>query len=335
MHRVKTLTHTIKTIMRISVVIRTLNEARYLRDLLSGIGRQLCEGHEVETVVIDSGSTDGTLTIANEFNCLVTHIRREDFSFGRSLNRGCEAASGDILVFISGHCVPTDEHWLRKLCAPIVEGAVDYSYGRQAGGSESRFSECRIFEKYFPPVSRVPQIGFYCNNANAALSREAWARYRFDEELTGLEDMDLAKRLSAAGDRVGYVADACVYHFHHESWAQVKRRFEREALALQKIMPQVHVSLADLARYVARSILHDWQQARRQSGASKLFGEIVRYRVAQYAGSFKGNHEHRKLSHAQKEIYFYPTNRHQTHEAIEIQSRRPIAYEGEQRAGAR
>lgn len=298
--------------MRASIVIRTLNEARYLPDLLGGIRRQVLDGLEAETVVIDSGSTDGTLDIVREHGCVLTHIRREEFSFGRSLNRGCEAASGDILVFISGHCVPTDEHWLQRLCAPIAKGRVDYSYGRQVGGPESRFSEHRIFAKYYPQQSRLPQNGFFCNNANSALSRTAWQAQRFDEELTGLEDMELAKRLCSAGGKVGYVADACVYHYHQESWAQVKRRFEREAIALQKIMPQIHVGLRDTARYIGSSIIHDLGAARREGRAAQLFGEILRYRVAQYLGSYRGNHEHRKLSRAEKDIYFYPANRSET-----------------------
>jgi rhamnosyltransferase len=314
--------------MRISIVIRTLNEARYLRELLQAVDRQACDGLEVETVVIDSGSTDDTLAIAHEHGCVVTHIRREQFSFGRSLNMGCEAAGGDTFVFVSGHCVPTDEHWLRLLTAPIVEGSVDYSYGRQLGGPQSRFSECRIFEKYYPSASRVPQNGFFCNNANSALSRAAWAEHRFDEELTGLEDMELARRLCEAGGKVGYVSDACVYHYHHESWAQVRRRFEREAIALQRILPQIHVSMLDLLRYVCSSIVHDVRHARRAGRARAMLAEIARYRFAQYVGSYKGNNEHRKLSHAEKDIYFYPANRSNSHETIEIQGRRPAADEG-------
>lgn len=290
----------------ISIVIRTLNEARYLGELLSGIAAQDCPGYEVETVIVDSGSTDGTLDIAQGHGCVVTHIRREEFSFGRSLNQGCEAAVGDILVMVSGHCVPTDEHWLRRLCDPVAAGRVDYSYGRQIGGADSRFSECRIFGKYYPLQSRVPQQGFFCNNANAALSRAAWQTHRFDEELTGLEDMELAKRLCAAGGKVGYVAEACVYHHHLESWAQVQRRFEREAIALQKIMPQIHVSRRDTLRYIVSSIRHDLQHARAEGSAARRLSEIVRYRTAQYLGSYRGNHEHRKLSHADKDHYFYP-----------------------------
>ena len=88
---------------------------------------------------------DGTLDIAQSFRCVITHIRREEFSFGRSLNRGCEAASGDILVFISGHCVPTDEHWLQRLCQPIGDGLATYCYGRQGGGPDCHYSVCCIF----------------------------------------------------------------------------------------------------------------------------------------------------------------------------------------------
>jgi rhamnosyltransferase len=297
--------------MRISIVIRTLNEAKYLDQLLSSIRQQQTPGMEVESVLIDSGSTDGTLPIAERHGCVITHISREEFSFGRSLNRGCEAASGDILVFISGHCVPVDTDWLRRLCVPIKEGVVDYSYGRQLGGPDSRFSECQIFGKYFPAESRLPQQGFFCNNANSAIARSAWQTHRFDEELTGLEDMELAKRLCAAGGKIGYVADAAVYHYHAETWPQVRRRFEREALALQKIMPQIHVSLIDALRYIVSSIGHDLRAARRERRALELWQEIVRYRSAQYRGSYKGNHEHRKLSHAEKDRYFYPTIRNE------------------------
>lgn len=298
--------------MRISIIIRTLNEARHLRQLLQGIATQRCDGFEVETVVIDSGSTDGTQEIAQEFGCVLSHIRREDFSFGRSLNLGCTAATGEVFVFVSGHCVPTDEHWLRQLCTPVVNGAVALSYGRQIGGPESRYSECRIFEKYYPLASRLPQNGIFCNNANSALSRAAWSAHRFDEDLTGLEDMEFAKRLCAAGGRVGYVAEACVFHHHQESWAQVRRRFEREAIALQKIKPQIHVGRRDTARYMVSSIYHDLRCALREGQAFRLVGEIFRYRVAQYLGSYSGNHEHRRLSHAEKDIYFYPSERSET-----------------------
>lgn len=292
--------------MRASIVIRTLNEARHLGDLLAMIARQRAPGLEVETVLIDSGSTDGTVEIARAHGARITTITKAEFSFGRSLNRGCAFATGDILVLISGHCVPVDEDWLHNLCRPLVEGRVSYTYGRQIGDDDSNYSERRIFAKYFPETSRIPQEGFFCNNANSALLRSAWDQHPFDEELTGLEDMELAKRLVAAGHRIGYVAEAPVFHHHQESWAQVRRRFEREAIALRSIMPEVHLSRFDVLRFVLASTLGDWRSAHRNGIVSTSRADMLRYRWNQYLGSWKGNHDHRLLSRQAKERFFYP-----------------------------
>jgi len=291
--------------IHISLIIRTLNEARHLGDLLQGIAAQQTDGLNYEVVLVDSGSTDGTLEIAERHGCRILHITREEFSFGRSLNMGCAAASGDILAITSGHCVPADAFWLQRLCQPLLDGVAQYSYGRQFGGTYSHFSERRIFAKYFPDQSKIPQVGFYCNNANSALLRSAWERYRFDEELTGLEDMEFAQRLVKDGGKLAYVAEACVYHHHSETWPQVRRRFEREAIALRKIMPQVYVGVFDTLRYIVTSIWKDWRCARQEYPRPRLT-DIARYRWCQYWGAWKGNHQDRKLSHAEKEKYFFP-----------------------------
>ena len=292
--------------MRISVVIRTLNEARHLPELLASIGRQQLAEGSCEVVLVDSGSTDGTLQIAESHGCRILHINKDEFSFGRSLNIGCMAATGEALVFISGHCIPCNPDWLAKLVAPLGQGGVVYTYGGQLGGDTTRFSEHQIFAKYFPPQSRVPQSGFYCNNANAALLQSEWLKTRFDEDLTGLEDMHLAKRLVLQGAHVGYVADAKVLHLHDESWRQVKRRFEREAIALQNIMPEVQLGLLDVLRYAVSAILLDASVALNERMLSRSLAEIVAYRVCQFWGAYRGNHAHRQLSRTAKDRYYFP-----------------------------
>ncbi|MEM7708755.1 MAG: MBL fold metallo-hydrolase [Pseudomonadota bacterium] len=291
---------------RISIIIRTLNEARYLGELLDGIAAQMTEGLGHEVVIVDSGSTDQTVKIAEQHGCVMRHITREQFSFGRSLNVGCEAAQGDMLVVTSGHCVPVDEHWLQNLCEPLIEGRAQYTYGRQYSGPTSQYSEGKIFAKYYPDSPARVQNRIFCNNANSAILQSAWEKYGFNEELTGLEDMELAQRLVADGGRVEYTPDAGVYHHHDESWQTVRRRFEREAIALQRIMPNVHVSSVDTARYFTSSVWRDWRSAMKEGVFARKATDIVRYRWNQYVGSYRGNHEHRKLSNAEKEKYFYP-----------------------------
>jgi glycosyltransferase involved in cell wall biosynthesis len=287
-----------------SIVVRTYNEARYLGELLDAIETQ--QGIDREVIIVDSGSNDDTLEIATRHHCRIEHITRAEFSFGRSLNLGCAAAQGDHLVFTSGHCVPDDRNWLRELCAPLGKRDVVYSYGRQIGGGESKFSEQQLFRKYFPNESKIPQDGYFCNNANAALMRSVWAEYPFDEELTGLEDMHLAKRLVARGFRLAYVASATVKHYHHESWAQVRRRYEREAIALQHIMPEVHLEFGDFLRYYTSAVMLDAGTALSDGKLVDKSREILVFRFMQFWGAYRGNREHRKLSRTRKEHYFYP-----------------------------
>lgn len=292
----------------LSIVIRTLNEAKHLGKLLDAIKQQNTQGLTLEVVIVDSGSTDQTLEIAKAYGCHIEYIHKSNFSFGRSLNLGCTVAAGEILVITSGHCVPVDENWLIRLCEPILKGSVQYTYGRQYGGESTYFSEHRIFAKYFPEQSQIPQEGFFCNNANSAIHRQVWMSHRFDEELTGLEDMELARRVIDSGaGKIAYIAEAGVYHYHEETWSQVRRRFEREAIALQKIMPQVQLSIWDALRYFFSSCYKDWRAKSNSTdiGKNSLI-EILLYRWNQYIGSWSGNHEHRKLSLADKEKYFYP-----------------------------
>lgn len=300
----------------ISVVIRTYNEAKHLEELLKAIQSQQPVFQDqsaqdkvlpIEIVLVDSGSTDRTLEIAKRNGVRITYIDKSQFTFGRSLNRGCEAASGDILVFVSGHCIPASNQWLSNLVSPLLRGACDYTYGRQIGKGRTKFSESRLFEKYFPQHSNIPQSGWFCNNANAAITRVTWQRHQFDESLTGLEDLFLGQQLLASDGRIGYVADATVYHLHDESWRQIRIRYERESFAMQRILPEVHFGLRDLVRCVLSGIFGDLGASFKLGLLSKVWLSVIFFRWNQYYGVYRGNHKHRMLSNKMKMRYYYPT----------------------------
>jgi|TARA_B110000908_G_C10213341_1_gene431451 glycosyltransferase involved in cell wall biosynthesis len=254
---------------------------------------------------VDSGSTDETLSIANEFSCIVEHISQQEFTFGLSLNRGCERAKGEFLVFISGHCIPHSEHWLANLCAPLIEGVVCYSYGMQRGRDTTKYSEELLFKKFYPTESQIPQEGFFVNNANAAISRAAWQLFRFDEEITGLEDMYLSKLLVASGEKIGYVADAAVWHIHDENWGQIKTRYERESFALQKVMPEIHFSLVDFCRFFVGAVGADLRTAGGIPEMLSRIVEIARFRFCHYWGTYIGSRSTHILNRERKQKYFY------------------------------
>ena len=97
--------------------------------------------------------TDRTIEIAKKYQCRITYITKEEFTFGRSLNLGSEYATGDILIYISGHCIPINNKWLIKLIDPIINHNAGYVYGGQSGRDTTKYSEYKIFEKYFPDKS--------------------------------------------------------------------------------------------------------------------------------------------------------------------------------------
>lgn len=296
-----------KTSSTISIVFRALNEEKFFeRAVLACKSQQLDDGLDIEIVLVDSGSTDRTLDIADAHGLTVVHIPKAQFSFGRSLNWGCDAARGDYLALISAHCIPAHEHWLQNLVQPLIDNKADYSYGKQVGDDHNKFSEKQLFAKYFGERDRIQDADFFVNNANSCLTRAAYDRYRFDEEVTGLEDMVLGKALIEDGGKIAYCADAPVVHIHEETWAQVRRRYYREALVVRQVLPDVHMGLRDAVRYTLAGIANDVGAALEDKCLSNTIGEIIAFRTMQYYGSYKGHNELRKLSRQQKEAYYYP-----------------------------
>lgn len=288
-----------------SIIIRTFNEAFYLEELILSILNQNFPIEKIEIIGVDSGSTDNTLQIFRKYKIKVMKIKKSDFSFGRSLNYGCNVAKNKILVFISAHCIPKNKNWLRELIAPISNES-PYVYGRQVGGLSTKFSEKQIFLKYFPSNQKKVYSDFYINNANSAILKSIWKKYKFDESLTGLEDIHLAKRLRSDNYKIKYNSKSVVFHYHNESNLQIFNRFKRESLALQKISPEIHISFFYFIFFLILSIYYDFISAFKKRVFLNSFFGIISYRFYQYLGSYKGNHASKTLSKKMREDYFYP-----------------------------
>ena len=129
--------------MHYSIVIRAYNEKKHLGRLLEGILRQSVK--DVEVILVDSGSTDSTVDIAASSGVKVVHILPDEFTFGRSLNLGIEAASSPLIVIASAHIFPVYPDGLERLLAPFADPKVALTFGKQRGGATTKFSEHQIF----------------------------------------------------------------------------------------------------------------------------------------------------------------------------------------------
>ena len=289
---------------RVSVIIRCFNEERHIGTLLDRLSRQTLTDHEV--VVVDSGSSDGTLSVVRRFPVALVQISPEDFTFGYSLNRGCERASGEFLVMASAHVVPCSDRWLEHLIAPFADPAVALVYGRQQGDTTSKFSEQQLFAKQYPAESNFDQHTPFCNNANAAIRRALWVDHAYDESLSGLEDLAWAKHMVERGHRIAYSAEAAVAHIHEESPGQIRRRYMREALALKRIFPDSHVTFGEFVSLLFSSVGMDLLAALRQRQPIRRLFEILMFRTMQYWGTYRGMNYRSPLTHELIMQFYYP-----------------------------
>lgn len=288
----------------ISVVIRCFNEERHLGRLLESLCGQTVQPAEI--VIVDSGSTDRTLEIAGRFRARVIRIPPAEFTFGRSLNRGCAAATGDTLVFASAHVYPVGSDWLERLTGPLSDSEVGLVYGRQVGCEATRFSEHQVFGKHFPPVSDLDQLVPFCNNANAAIRRSHWERHPYDESLTGLEDVAWAVWMKAQGLRIVYSAEAAIVHVHEESAGKIRNRYKREAIALRRILPDSHMAFTEFLALLVRAIALDVAAARRARRLVHELPGIVVFRLMQYWGTYSGLHYRSTVTRELMREFYYP-----------------------------
>jgi glycosyltransferase involved in cell wall biosynthesis len=290
--------------MNCSIVIRAYNEARHLPRLLEGIKQQTLK--DVEIILVDSGSTDETVMIAESFGAKIVHIAPQEFTFGHSLNHGIEAATRELVIIASAHVYPVYPDWLEGLLEPFADASIGITYGKQRGTEISKFSEHEIFARWFPDVSDLRQSHPFCNNANAAIRRSLWEIHPYDETLTGLEDLAWAKWMQANGHRLAYVAEAEIIHLHNETPQGVRNRYRREAMAFKRIYPEAHFNAYDFIRMTSGNIFNDLWHAAQQKVLFKSFASIFWFRFNQFWGTYQGYRQSLEWNWQLRQTFYYP-----------------------------
>lgn len=305
-----------------SIVIRAYNEAKHIGRLLEGIRQQTLR--HVEIILVDSGSTDGTISIAESFGARIERIPSAEFTFGRSLNLGLRAATRELIVIASAHVYPVYPDWLEALLRPFEDNKVALSYGKQRGPETAQFSEQQIYHQWYPNVSRPRQATAFCNNANAAIRKSLWQQNQFDETLTGLEDLAWGKWAKEQGYDLAYVAEAEIIHIHNETPDGVFNRYRREAMAFKKIYPEAHFSYYDFVRLTTMNILSDLWHAARERVLRKNISSILQFRFMQFHGTRLGYRQSGLITPQLRETFYYARERKPnegTHREVE-----PIQY---------
>lgn len=293
--------------MSCSIIIRAYNEEKHIARLLEGIKQQTV--NDVEIILVDSGSTDSTVTIAESFGAKVVHIPSAEFTFGRSLNLGIKSASRELIVIASAHVYPVYPDWLVTLLKPFQDEKVALAYGKQRGYDGSKYSEHQIFHQWYPDASNLDQATAFCNNANAVIRKSLWELHPYDETLTGLEDLEWAKWAKEQGYRIAYTAEAEIVHVHNETPFGVYNRYRREAMALRRIYPEAHFNFYDFVRLTFTNILSDLWHAIRERVLLKSIASIFWFRFAQFHGTRVGHRETSLVTPQLRETFYYARER--------------------------
>jgi len=289
-----------------SIVIRAFNEEKHLSKLLDGIRHQTIKN--IQIILVDSGSSDNTVSIAEKYDVHIVTIQPHEFTFGRSLNLGISHAQADFVVFASAHVYPIYPDWIERLLEPFEDDKVAISYGKQRGMETTQFSEHRIFDHWFPDVSTNNQGHPFCNNANAAIRRKIWENHAYNETLPGLEDLAWAKWAHEQGHRIAYVADAEIIHVHNESWRNIFNRYRREGMAFKMIYPQEQFGIFDLLNAFISNVKNDLQIARKDKIINKVWKSVLGFRWNQFYGTYLGYRQSGPLTWQLKQTFYYPRN---------------------------
>ncbi|CAN5258015.1 hypothetical protein BH20ACT22_BH20ACT22_16280 [soil metagenome] len=237
-----------------SILIRTKNEARSLGATLKQVSSQTLPPYEI--FIIDSGSHDETLEIAARFPVQIIDIPQREWSYSRALNLGAAQAKGEIIVCLSAHCLPTDNHWLERLLRHFDDPSVAAAWG----------PSCRPDRPLPPPQPPTRQQPgdytletrtFGLENSNSALRRALWLEFPFDESLPATEDKAWAMEAMKRGYSLIFDPSAAVWHEAH-STSNSFRRNRAVLVGFRMLFPGLdkptHQMIANLGLRVLKKI---------------------------------------------------------------------------------
>lgn len=261
----------------VSVVIPTKDAGPDFRYVLQKL--KVAEAHhDIETVIVDSGSSDETVALARNFGATVIEIPPEEFSHGGTRNTGADAASGEYLVMLTQDAIPIGDDWLPGLMQPLLaDPQVAASRGRDVPRSDAdlfcgwmdwnhtgglAFHADRTIDlggsdihAFRPSEKRsLAQLTDTC----CCIRRDVFRRFRF-AEVNFAEDLDLGIRLLEHGYKLAFLFSDGVVHSHNRNAFWILKRFYVDAKLIPRVLdfrPTAPPWTAGSAFSSARTLYH-------------------------------------------------------------------------------
>ncbi len=213
---------------RVGIIMRSKNSAWVIDQALAALYAQ--HYTDFQLLVVDSGSTDATLSMVAAYPCSVEHIPATDYYPGAVLNRAIEALSQELIVFVNSDAVLLSPESLGRLVAALERPDTVAAFGRQLPRPEADGWVRRDYAVSFPASDEAPPW-MTLSLPFAGIRRSAWMKHRFYTDAWGSEDTEWGLWARREGLRVRYVPDALVMHSHNYTLRQLygRRYIEGEA----------------------------------------------------------------------------------------------------------
>jgi rhamnosyltransferase len=260
----------------ISVLIPVKDGGADLIRCLQAIAAQKI-GDEVEVVVVDSESSDGSAERARELGATVHEIPASEFVHGATRNLAARLSNGDVLVFTTQDAVPATDHWLARLVAALDGDGVVGAYGRQLPHEDATPPEQFFLDFMYGPTPRTQRLGGIAelsfeqtlfSNVNSAIPRRVWEANPFRDDVTMSEDQEWSRRMLLAGHTIVYEPEAAVRHSHTYTLRGAFRRFYDSGASAGRSYVAGEESRAALRRafrrYAVGEVRWLWRTGRRR-----------------------------------------------------------------------
>ena len=216
---------------RVSIIMRSFNEGWALRGTLPALKAQDFKNWEL--IVIDSGSTDGSVEMIRDFdpNHFI-QIQPHEYNPSRVMNHGMRLAASEFGIFLNADATPQGIQWLR----PLVEGLKDPKtaavFGRQIPRPDCRAVYACDYDRCFGPNRESAQWDHFFSMVSSGLRKDIWSQRGFLENLQYAEDDEYTRWAVSQGYQVKYIPESVAMHSHNYTSVQAFKRSFGDARAL-------------------------------------------------------------------------------------------------------
>lgn len=266
-----------------SVIVRAKDKAATIGATLEGL---LSQTVRPQIIVVDSGSTDGTLRLAAQYADEVVHVPAETFNFGHSLNVGAARATAPVHFALSAHSVPPHDRWveghLRHYQDPRVGAVCGESW--LPGGHTALTG---VYRQLRNDMSHQMRWGF--SNTASSWRAKVWEELPFREDLTASEDKEWSWRVLEREWEIVYDR-SLLLPLTHRRGQGLRRNWERirkEAAAAMELGVETYPSLQAVTRAW-------WTDFSFSSGRPPWQRRLSPHRAVEHFGTWSGEQSVRR-----------------------------------------